>query len=544
MPDSNVTFRLRGIPSQYSTKNAVQELVERTLSIHPDTRFDVHSVAANPLEPTSRVATISFQVIPTSLSDRSKKEWVLEPQGDWYSDDIDGWRKPLVFDTHFSGFTPLQSTKQEDCEVDLIALSGLGGHAFGSFKQKNGPFMWLRDALPGDIPTARILIYGYNTTTVQSSSFQNLSDLGRALQTDIREISEPYRPIIFIGHSLGGLVIKQAIAKMSEDRYDQDVSILQSIAAFIFFGVPHQGMAVGSLVPLMGDQPNRALLESLGRNSDLLKRLQRDFDRAFGTEVPKVVSYFETITSPTAIKSEEKARTAQRVYPSDGENVRFRLPEGFRDGAPYTPLRSQGNRLDQTYGQLAMHNDNGWIHFSLEDETSSFTFTEGTKDSSPLPICTHTGNDGIQNNKWPEGEHYEIVPMCAQGMNLSLWRGSHEPGTQVRLYPRKPLRATSLWEIVDAGRGEYHIVSVNSGLYLCAEGFDIRKKIFGDVTGPDKINCRWNILPAGNGCHYITNVDADFYLNVAGSHSHEGSIVILWRPETRPNSQFMFKRAT
>lgn len=94
----------------------------------------------------------------------------------------------------------------------------------------------------------------------------------------------------------------QAIAKMNEDRYDQDVSILQSIAAFIFFGVPHQGMAVGSLVPLMGDQPNRALLESLGRNSDLLKRLQRDFDRAFGTEVPKVVSYFETITSPTAIK--------------------------------------------------------------------------------------------------------------------------------------------------------------------------------------------------------------------------------------------------
>lgn len=94
----------------------------------------------------------------------------------------------------------------------------------------------------------------------------------------------------------------QAITSMSEDRCEQDVWVLQSITAFLFFGVPHQGMATGSLVPFVGDQPNRALLESLGRNSDLLQRLQRDFDRAFGVEIPKVVSYFETVTSPTAVK--------------------------------------------------------------------------------------------------------------------------------------------------------------------------------------------------------------------------------------------------
>lgn len=48
--------------------------------------------------------------------------------------------------------------------------------------------MWLRDALPLDIPNARILIYGYDTQLVRSSSFQNLSDLGRALQIDLRGI--------------------------------------------------------------------------------------------------------------------------------------------------------------------------------------------------------------------------------------------------------------------------------------------------------------------------------------------------------------------
>jgi hypothetical protein len=48
--------------------------------------------------------------------------------------------------------------------------------------------MWLRDALPLDFPNARILIYGYDTRLLQSSSFQNLTDLGRALQIDMNGI--------------------------------------------------------------------------------------------------------------------------------------------------------------------------------------------------------------------------------------------------------------------------------------------------------------------------------------------------------------------
>jgi hypothetical protein len=57
--------------------------------------------------------------------------------------------------------------------------------------------MWLRDALPLDFPNARILIYGYDTRLLQSSSFQNLTDLGRALQIDmegIRVIAPPISP--------------------------------------------------------------------------------------------------------------------------------------------------------------------------------------------------------------------------------------------------------------------------------------------------------------------------------------------------------------
>lgn len=114
----------------------------------------------------------------------------------------------------------------------IIAVSGLSGHAFGSFKQRGGPFMWLRDGLPKDLPDTRVFIYGYDTQLQGSSSVQNLTDLGMNLRTALidllskdvclfRRFDEGYanaytiqekhhsRPLLFIGHSLGGLVIKE-----------------------------------------------------------------------------------------------------------------------------------------------------------------------------------------------------------------------------------------------------------------------------------------------------------------------------------------------
>ncbi|GFF32144.1 isoform Er14 of ankyrin-1 [Aspergillus udagawae] len=277
------------------------------LSIGPGASVAVHSLAINPVERNSKVATLSFHTLPVCLSDGSKDQWkfALPSDGD---EDIVNTRHTLILDTHFSGFTPLQHSGEGSCDVDVIAISGLGGHAFGSFKERGGSFMWLRDALPLDFPNARILIYGYDTRLIRSSSFQNLTDLGRALQIDMKGIREcsQSRPILFIGHSLGGLVIKEAICKLKEEMDETGASILNSICGFLFFGVPHQGMAIESLVPLVKDQPNRGLLESLGKNSALLMRLEQDFRDAFSERPIRIISFYETEKSPTAVKINDR----------------------------------------------------------------------------------------------------------------------------------------------------------------------------------------------------------------------------------------------
>jgi len=58
----------------------------------------------------------------------------------------------------------------------IVAIHGLDGHRENSWTIKN--VLWLRDLLPNEIPTARILTYGYDANTrghVQLSS-QTLYD--------------------------------------------------------------------------------------------------------------------------------------------------------------------------------------------------------------------------------------------------------------------------------------------------------------------------------------------------------------------------------
>ena len=118
-------------------------------------------------------------------------------------------------DKDFYGFTPLY-TPEGDIEVDIIAITGLAGHAFGSWAAS--PHMWLRDFLPEDLPRARILLYGYDSNLAGSQSKNILTDLSNTFVVKLhtmRSLSRSeLRPIVLIGHSLGCLIIKDALIEM------------------------------------------------------------------------------------------------------------------------------------------------------------------------------------------------------------------------------------------------------------------------------------------------------------------------------------------
>ena len=83
---------------------------------------------------------------------------------------------------------------------------------------------------------------------------------------------------------------------------DLDKANLKATYGALFFGVPNQGMDISSLVPMVGDQPNRYFLESLGKGSEFLPEQRTKFPKAFDFKDSEIISFFETQESPTAEK--------------------------------------------------------------------------------------------------------------------------------------------------------------------------------------------------------------------------------------------------
>lgn len=118
-PDRYRNFRLRGIPCEYQSRADVRELVKSVLSIGPGASLAVHSLATSPVDRHSKIATLSFNSLPDRLSDSSANEWEFELCADEAPDGDDfGQKRSLVFDTHFTGFTPLQRTTDDECHLE------------------------------------------------------------------------------------------------------------------------------------------------------------------------------------------------------------------------------------------------------------------------------------------------------------------------------------------------------------------------------------------------------------------------------------------
>jgi surfactin synthase thioesterase subunit len=109
------------------------------------------------------------------------------------------------------------------------------------------------------------------------------------------------KPLVLIGHSLGGLLIKEALIRIVDS--DSESSLIDLVCGFVLFGVPNSGMDIESLVPMVNDQPNRSLLESLSdMNSQILRLQNRNFFRVLKQTTFKMFCFYETRLSPTAAK--------------------------------------------------------------------------------------------------------------------------------------------------------------------------------------------------------------------------------------------------
>ena len=92
----------------------------------------------------------------------------------------------IIFDQSFHGLTQLYNPTVDSTEItaDIVAITGLDGHAYGSWSGGNPKCMWLRDFLSEDLPKCRVMIYGYNSK-LSNPGLHTIADFGRGLQEDL-----------------------------------------------------------------------------------------------------------------------------------------------------------------------------------------------------------------------------------------------------------------------------------------------------------------------------------------------------------------------
>ncbi|KAI0848566.1 hypothetical protein F5Y00DRAFT_270068 [Daldinia vernicosa] len=166
----------------------------------------------------------------------------------------------------------------------IIAVHGLGGSWRTTWSSDNSedPAIWLRDRLPEVLARInvrpRIQAFGYDASFVFTSSTSDLDSGAQDLLTRIRitrQTEEEMRaPIIFIAHSLGGLIVKLAInIAHTDDEYYQD--ILRKTAGCLFLAVPFHGADAASWA-VLGSRIASALSLGMAGNPGIPGALERN----------------------------------------------------------------------------------------------------------------------------------------------------------------------------------------------------------------------------------------------------------------------------
>ncbi|KAI5843119.1 ankyrin repeat-containing domain protein [Morchella snyderi] len=329
MPDE--CFRARQIPRRYTLDSLIQVLERLPHELEgEDITVDRRrsSLVQCCYSPSTRqTAIIHFSPRPPTTLDRLRF-------GSTYSLEISPQDSDILIDKNFYGLTQLY-TPSKNIKLDVIAISGLNGHAYGSWAgeadSEGRKKMWLRHFFERDRPECRTMIYGYNSR-LREPGIHTLSDYSRGLLEEIYKAREGCedRPVALIGHSFGGIIIADAIVR---DKETPRGNLFKMTKTIVFFATPHRGLLFDDILEMVGEgSPRLDLIHAIKRVQEA-EHLRSFTDYAeeghFG-----VVSFRETMETRKVKKDSVTgnwARTGEYYTAVERDSSILNLPRQLED---------------------------------------------------------------------------------------------------------------------------------------------------------------------------------------------------------------------
>ncbi|XP_014240978.1 protein SERAC1 isoform X2 [Cimex lectularius] len=112
---------------------------------------------------------------------------------------------------------------------------------------------WPKDWLPKDCPTARVIALNYTTDPYLWRPFffskhnrTNMEERAWEMIHNLLELGVGKHSIIWVGHSKGGLYVKQMLVNACEMPDEKVTPLAKNTKAIMFYSVPHRGSPLAS----------------------------------------------------------------------------------------------------------------------------------------------------------------------------------------------------------------------------------------------------------------------------------------------------------
>ncbi|XP_029452522.1 protein SERAC1 isoform X2 [Rhinatrema bivittatum] len=229
-----------------------------------------------------------------------------------------------------------QCRSSQPVKADVLFVHGLLGAAFKTWRQQDSDAAleagasqeeedytacWPKTWLAADCPALRIISVEYDThlsdwraKCPEESYRKSIAYRSNELLRKLKDAGVGDRPIIWVSHSMGGLLVKKMLLDAS--RSPELQAIVENTRGITFYSVPHHGsqLAEYSVSARYLLFPSVEVKE-LSKDSPALKKLNDEFLTLTKDKNLKVLSFAETL--PTRIGSMVKLH----VVPMDSADL-------------------------------------------------------------------------------------------------------------------------------------------------------------------------------------------------------------------------------
>lgn len=230
-------------------------------------------------------------------------------------------------ETHLTYLSKISGCDIGNKKADIIYIHGLGGEASETWKGCNG-FYWPQE-LANELNTVEVWTLNYNASPIKKTL--SLPDLATNIIAHLESVEVGSIPIVFICHSLGGLLVKQILRNCS-DRQDESHKIYDNTKGIVFLATPHAGSLVATGLSKISPINGSSLFKALDWNDSHLNDLNLWFRDNYKQDV---AVYYETLPTMGVIvvdaNSSDPGMGGVRPTPMEADHIVICKPTSNSD---------------------------------------------------------------------------------------------------------------------------------------------------------------------------------------------------------------------